>query len=214
MNYSLKQYMEKKEANKILDDLKKLYPDAKCELNYTNIFELLISVVLSAQTTDKRVNLVTKDLFINYPTPDALKDANVEDVARIIKSLGLSKMKAKNIIELSKKLCKDYNSLVPNNRNDLMMLPGVGRKTANVVLSVGYNIPALAVDTHVLRVSNRLNLSKSDDVLIVEKDLCSLFDEKDWYSVHHSLLFFGRYLCKAKNPECDKCPFHDICVNS
>ena len=106
-----------------------------------------------------------------------------------------------------------YNSLVPNNRNDLMMLPGVGRKTANVVLSVGYNIPALAVDTHVLRVSNRLNLSKSDDVLIVEKDLCSLFDEKDWYSVHHSLLFFGRYLCKAKNPNCENCPFRkDICT--
>ena len=203
--------MEKSEAKYILDTLKKEYPEAKCELEYRNNFELLIAVSLSAQTTDKRVNIVTKDLFKKYDDPYKLKDADYEEVKEIIKSLGLSSSKARNIIDISKKLVEDYKGKVPSTREELMLLPGVGRKTSNVVLSVGFDIPAIAVDTHVKRVSNRLGLSESDDVLKIEEDLMKLFDEKDYYSVHHSLIFFGRYLCKAKNPSCDICPLKDKC---
>ncbi|MBP5408263.1 MAG: endonuclease III [Bacilli bacterium] len=203
--------MEKSEAKYILDTLKKEYPEAKCELEYRNNFELLIAVSLSAQTTDKRVNVVTKDLFKKYDDPYKLKDADYEEVKEIIKSLGLSSSKARNIIDISKKLVEDYKGKVPSTREELMLLPGVGRKTSNVVLSVGFDIPAIAVDTHVKRVSNRLGLSESDDVLKIEEDLMKLFDEKDYYSVHHSLIFFGRYLCKAKNPDCNNCILKDKC---
>ena len=203
--------MEKSEAKYILDTLKKEYPEAKCELEYRNNFELLIAVSLSAQTTDKRVNVVTKDLFKKYDDPYKLKDADYEEVKEIIKSLGLSSSKARNIIDISKKLVEDYKGKVPSTREELMLLPGVGRKTSNVVLSVGFDIPAIAVDTHVKRVSNRLGLSESDDVLKIEEDLMKLFDEKDYYSVHHSLIFFGRYLCKAKNPDCNNCRLKDKC---
>lgn len=203
--------MEKSEAKYILDTLKKEYPEAKCELEYRNNFELLIAVSLSAQTTDKRVNIVTKDLFKKYDDPYKLKDADYEEVKEIIKSLGLSSSKARNIIDISKKLVEDYKGKVPSTREELMLLPGVGRKTSNVVLSVGFNIPAIAVDTHVKRVSNRLGLSNSEDVLKIEEDLMKLFDEKDYYSVHHSLIFFGRYLCKAKNPDCNNCILKDKC---
>lgn len=203
--------MERSEAKYILDTLKSKYPEAKCELEYHNNFELLIAVSLSAQTTDKRVNVVTKELFKKYDNPYKLKDANYDEVKEIIKSLGLSSSKARNIIDISKKIVEDFKGKVPSTREELMLLPGVGRKTSNVVLSVGFNIPAIAVDTHVKRVSNRLGLSNNDDVLKIEEDLMNLYDEKDYYSVHHCLIFFGRYLCKAKNPNCDICPFKDKC---
>ena len=203
--------MERSEAKFILDTLKHKYPEAKCELEYHNNFELLIAVSLSAQTTDKRVNVVTKELFKKYDNPYKLKDANYDEVKEIIKSLGLSSSKARNIIDISKKIVENFKGKVPSTREELMLLPGVGRKTSNVVLSVGFNIPAIAVDTHVKRVSNRLGLSNNDDVLKIEEDLMSLYDEKDYYSVHHCLIFFGRYLCKAKNPNCDICPFKDKC---
>ena len=203
--------MEKREAKYILDVLKQEYPNAKCELNFNNNFELLIAVCLSAQTTDKRVNIVTKELFEKYDDPYKLKDANYEDVKEIIKSLGLSSTKARNIIEISQKLVDDFKGKVPSTREELMLLPGVGRKTSNVVLSVGFNIPAIAVDTHVKRVSNRLGLSDSEDVLKIEEDLMKLFDEDDYYQVHHCLIFFGRYYCKAKNPDCNNCILKDKC---
>lgn len=203
--------MEKSEAKYILDVLKQEYPNAKCELNFNNNFELLIAVCLSAQTTDKRVNIVTKELFEKYDNPYKLKDANYEDVKEIIKSLGLSSTKARNIIEISQKLVDDFKGKVPSTREELMLLPGVGRKTSNVVLSVGFNIPAIAVDTHVKRVSNRLGLSDSEDVLKIEEDLMKLFDEEDYYQVHHCLIFFGRYYCKAKNPNCNNCILKDKC---
>lgn len=201
--------MEK--SNRILQTVKEMFPNASCELNYNNHYELLIAVVLSAQTTDKRVNEVTVELFKEYPTAKDLSNANYNDVYNIISVLGLAKAKTNNIINLSKQLIEKFNNIVPNNREQLQSLPGVGRKTANAVLMEGFRIPAIAVDTHVSRVSNRLGLSNSDDVKIIEQDLMSLYDEKDYYFVHHGLLFFGRYHCLAKKPKCEECKLKDIC---
>lgn len=198
-------------SNKILNTIKEMFPNASCELNYNNHFELLVSVVLSAQTTDKRVNLVTKDLFKKYPTAFDLSKAEYNDVYNIIKSLGLTKSKTTNIISLSKVLVDDYNGIVPNTREQLEKLPGVGRKTANAVLMEGFRIPAIAVDTHVSRVSNRLGLSLSNDVKVIEKDLMNLYEEKDYYFVHHGLLFFGRYHCKSQSPNCEECKLKEYC---
>lgn len=192
--------------------LDELFPDAKAELNFNNHFELLIAVVLSAQTTDIAVNKVTPLLFERYPTPERLADAAASDVEKLIKSIGLYKNKAKNIIELSKKIVNQFDGSVPDNRADLESLPGVGRKTANVVLSNAFDIPALAVDTHILRISKRLAIAdESDDAYQVEMKLNDLFLESKWNKLHHQLIFFGRYHCKAKKPECDVCRMKDIC---
>ncbi len=204
--------MEKLNKDLIFEELGKMFPDAQCELDFRNPFELIVAVTLSAQTTDKRVNIVTKELFEKYNSPEALMNADYQDVMEIIKSIGLAKTKANNIINLSKMLVEKYNSIVPKTMEELILLPGVGRKTASVVMSVGYDLPAIAVDTHVSRVSNRLNLSNSSDVIQIEKDLKNLYEEDKWGLVHHRLLFFGRYFCKAKNPMCDECKFKDICV--
>lgn len=201
--------MEK--SNKILSTIKEMFPNASCELNYNNLYELLIAVCLSAQTTDKRVNIVTKDLFNKYPTPELLGKASFNDVYEIIKSLGLAQNKTKNIIALSNELVYKFNGEVPSTREELEMLPGVGRKTANAVLMEGFRIPAIAVDTHVSRVSNRLGLSNSTNVLTIEKDLMNLYDKKDWYFVHHGLLFFGRYFCLSQNPKCSECQLTQFC---
>ena len=198
-------------SSRILNTVKEMFPNASCELNYNNHFELLVAVVLSAQTTDKRVNLVTKELFEKYKDPISLANANYNDVYNIISSLGLTKMKTNNIINLSKVLVNNYNSIVPNTKEELIKLPGVGDKTANAVLMEGFSIPAIAVDTHVSRVSQRLGLSTSSDVKTIEKDLINQYDEKDFYFVHHGLLFFGRYHCLAKNPKCSECKLKDIC---
>ena len=199
-------------SNYIYEELGKMFPDAMCELDYNNPFELIVAVTLSAQTTDKRVNIVTKDLFKKYPSALELMNAEYDDVKEIIKSIGLTNSKTKNIINLSKELVTRYNGIVPQTMEDLITLPGVGRKTASVVLAVAYNIPAIAVDTHVSRVSNRLGLSKSNDVLKIENDLKNIYDEDQWVLVHHRLLFFGRYFCKAKNPLCDNCKFKEFCT--
>lgn len=204
--------MEKLNKDIIFEELGKMFPDAQCELDFRNPFELIVAVTLSAQTTDKRVNIVTKELFEKYDSPEALMNADYQDVMEIIKSIGLAKTKANNIINLSKMLVEKYNGIVPKTMEELILLPGVGRKTASVVMSVGYDLPAIAVDTHVSRVSNRLNLSNSSDVIQIEKDLKNLYEEDKWGLVHHRLLFFGRYFCKAKNPMCDECKFKDICV--
>lgn len=198
-------------SSNILYLIKEMFPNASCELNYNNLYELLIAVSLSAQTTDKRVNLVTKILFKKYPNPVDLSTAKYDDVYNIIQSLGLAKSKTNNIIKLSKILVDEYNSIVPNTREELQKLPGVGRKTANAVLMEGFRIPAIAVDTHVSRVSKRLGLSKSDDVKVIEKDLMNLYDEKEYYYVHHGLLFFGRYHCTSQNPKCENCKLKQYC---
>lgn len=188
-----------------------MFPNASCELNYNNLFELLVAVVLSAQTTDKRVNEVTKVLFQKYNSPISLSQADYNEIYEIVRPLGLAKSKAQNIIQLSKVLNTKYNDIVPNTRVELESLPGVGRKTANAVLMEGFRIPAIAVDTHVSRVSLRLGLSKDDNVLKIEQDLMNLFPKDEWYFVHHGLLFFGRYFCTAKKPNCEICKLKDIC---
>ena len=199
-------------AEIILDVLESMFPDAHVELNHQNNFELLIAVVLSAQTTDISVNKITKPLFQKYPTAFELSKALIEDIESIIKTIGLYRNKAKNIQMLSKDLVAKFNGEVPSKRKDLEALPGVGRKTANVVLSNAFGIPALAVDTHVARVSIRLGLAKENDsVLEIEKKLMRKIPKELWQKAHHQLIFFGRYHCLAKNPKCGACPLYDIC---
>lgn len=196
--------------NSIIKYLDELIPNPVCELNYSKDYELLIAVMLSAQSTDKRVNEVTKVLFNKYNSLSMLANANIEDIKNIIRSVGTYNRKASNVIEISKKLLQ-YNS-VPNNRELLESLPGVGRKTTNVVLGIIYNEPCIAVDTHVERVSKRLGLANSNDnVLEVEEKLNKLIPDNNKMRLHHQLLLFGRYYCKAKNPLCDSCKLKRIC---
>lgn len=197
--------------NDILKLLDKMIPNPKCELNYNKDYELLIATVLSAQCTDKRVNEVTKDLFSEYDIY-SLSKSNKKDIEKIIYSCGNYKKKADYIIELSKKLINDYNGVVPNDRDYLKSLPGVGRKTTNVVLSNLFDVPTIAVDTHVERVSKRLNLvNDKDSVIKVENKLMKKIPKNKWSRVHHQLVLFGRYICKSIKPECDKCLLKDYC---
>lgn len=196
----------------IFDYLEELIVDPKCELNYNKDYELLIAVMLSAQTTDKRVNQVTTVLFNKYDSLYKLSKADVNDVIDIIRSIGTFNKKALNIIEISKSLIENYNGIVPNNREYLESLPGVGRKTTNVVLSELFNEQCIAVDTHIKRVSIRLGLAKkNDDVFTIEKKLSRNLKNYNARRVHHQLLLFGRYYCKAKNPECKNCKLSNIC---
>ncbi len=205
--------MNKIIAKEILDTIEANYvSNPKPELDFNNNFELLCAVMLSAQTTDKRVNVVTKELFKKYPDPKAMMEADIEDVISIIHSVGLANNKAKNLILLSKMLYENYNSIVPDNLDELTKLPGVGRKTANVVLGLGFNVPAIPVDTHVHRASIRLGFAKSnDDVLKTEQKLMKYIDKNDWIKAHHLLLLFGRYHCKSQNPECKQCKLKNFC---
>lgn len=204
--------MEKSKSLEIYNIISEMYPNACCELNYTNTFELVVATVLSAQTTDISVNKVTKELFKKYPTPLLLSRANYDDIIEIIKTIGLSKTKARNIINLAFEVETKYHGVVPSTFEELVTLPGVGRKTSNVVLAEAFNIPRIAVDTHVARVSYKLGFTVSNDVIKIEEDLMNLFPQELWKSVHLKLLFFGRYFCKAKNPKCNECPFKNICV--
>lgn len=205
--------MEKKKIDFIINKLQEMFPDAKCELDYTNLYELIIAVALSAQTTDVRVNIVTKELFKAYPDCYSLAKASYYDVLNIIKSVGLSNTKSKNIIALANELVNRFDGKVPHTMEELITLPGVGRKTSNVVLAEGFGIPAIAVDTHVARIANRLGFSNSEDVLKIEQDLMNQIEKEKWHQTHHMLIFFGRYFCKAKNPNCEECPFKkDICT--
>ena len=197
--------MTKVEAQEIMDKLAEAFPDAKGELDHSNPFELLIATILSAQTTDKAVNKVTPALFAKYPTPEYLAEAPLEDVENIIRNIGLYRNKAKNIKGTGGLLVEKYAGEVPTTRDELVTLPGVGRKTANVVLSNAFDVPAIAVDTHVFRVSNRLGLSKSKDVEKCEKDLNRILDKEIWSHAHHLLIFQGRYVCKAQRPLCEEC---------
>ena len=201
--------MKNKEIFEYLD---KIITDPKCELNYNKDYELLIAVMLSAQTTDKRVNEVTSVLFNKYDNLSKLAKADVNDIIDIIRSIGTFNKKAMNVIEISKSLLGNYNGVVPNNREYLESLPGVGRKTTNVVLSELFNEQCIAVDTHIKRVSVRLGFAKDkDDVLTIEKKLTKELKNYNARKVHHQLLLFGRYYCKAKNPECNNCKLKHIC---
>ena len=192
--------------------LDKLFPNPKCELEYTKDYELLIAVMLSAQTTDKRVNMVTKILFNKYNSLDKLSNADINDIIEIIKPIGTFNKKASNVISIAKSLIDDKNGIVPNDRTYLEGLSGVGRKTTNVVLSNLYDVPCIAVDTHVSRVSKRLGIAKNnDDVLTIEKKLNKKFPKEKLSRLHHQLVLFGRYYCKAKNPLCENCELKNIC---
>ncbi len=185
--------------------LDELFIDAKCELNFNNDYELLINIILSAQTTDKKVNEITSDLFLIYPNINSLKNANILEVEKILKPLGLAKVKSNNIVKCANQISVNFNGVILNNFNDLITLNGVGRKTANVFLAVFHSIPTFPVDTHVKRVANRLGLSNSDDVNIIEIDLMNYFEKNTWIKLHHQLIFFGRYFCTSKNPNCNNC---------
>ena len=198
--------------NKIVSYLDELFDNPRCELNYNKDYELLIAVMLSAQTTDKRVNMVTEVLFKKYDSIDKLANADVNDIIDIIRPIGTFNKKAKNVIDISKSLYKDQNGIVPNDRNYLESLPGVGRKTTNVVLANLFDEACIAVDTHVSRVSKRLNLaSEEDDVLTIEKKLYKKFNKKELCKLHHQLVLFGRYYCKASRPMCSDCKLKDVC---
>lgn len=195
-----------------LDVIGEMYPEAHCELNHSNPFELVIAVALSAQCTDVLVNKVTKNLFQKYKKPEDYLAVPIEELENDIRSIGLYRNKAKNIQKLSKLLIEEYDGIVPNDRDELTKFPGVGRKTANVVVSVAFDVPAIAVDTHVERVSKRLGICRwKDSVLEVEKTLMKKVPREEWSVTHHRLIFFGRYHCKAQSPKCDICPLLDLC---
>lgn len=200
-----------KKSEFILDGLNKLIPNPRCELEFNKDYELLLAVMLSAQTTDKRVNMVTSELFKKYDTLEKLQTLTIPEIEEQIKTIGMYKTKARNFKEIVNNLIKI--GYVPNDREVLESMSGVGRKTTNVVLSVLYNEPLIAVDTHVDRVSKRLGLAKEDDtVLDVENKLKKAFPKNTWTRLHQQLVLFGRYTCKSKNPECNICPFKDICI--
>jgi endonuclease-3 len=202
----------KKQTIEALDVIAHMYPDAECELVHSNPFELLIAVVLSAQCTDALVNKVTPHLFAKYQQPEDYLIVPLEELEQDIRSIGLFRSKAKNIKKLSQSLIEHHNGDVPKERDELVKLAGVGRKTANVVTSVAFGVPAIAVDTHVERVSKRLGICRwKDNVREVENTLMKKIPEERWSDSHHQLIFFGRYHCKAQTPQCEICPLLDCC---
>ncbi len=204
--------LNKTQIRYCLDTMADMYPEAHCELIHDNPFELVIAVALSAQCTDALVNKVTKNLFQKYKTPEDYLSVSLEELQQDIRSIGLFRNKAKNIQKLCQMLLDDYNGKVPEDRDELTKLPGVGRKTANVVVSVAFGIPAIAVDTHVERVSKRLAICRwKDSVLEVEKTLMKKIPMDEWGVTHHRMIFFGRYHCKAQRPQCEECRLLEIC---
>lgn len=204
--------MNKKQLRHILDTISTMFPDAHCELNHSNPFELTIAVLLSAQCTDETVNKVTATLFQKYRTPEDYISVPLPELEEDIRRIGLFRNKAKNIQNLCRILLENYHGQVPESHDELVKLPGVGRKTANVVVSNAFGVPAIAVDTHVERVSKRLGIAKeTDSVLEVEKRLMAGVPKDEWTLTHHRLIFFGRYHCKAQNPACGVCPLADGC---
>ena len=201
-----------KKCSLIKEYLDEILPDARCALNYTKDYELVIAVMLSAQTTDKAVNNVTINLFNKYKTLEDFANASLFDVEQEIMRLGMYKLKAKNIIGIAKDILEKHNGAVPQEKEFLTALPGVGVKTANVVRAELFNIPEIAVDTHILRISKRLSLAtESDGPLEVEAKLRKLFPQDLYIKLHHQLIWFGRTVCKAKNPDCSNCKLKDIC---
>ena len=204
--------MNRYTVDQILDIIKDMFPYAKAELNHNNAYELTVAVILSAQATDVSVNLATPTLFSKYPTVYHLSQADVKEVEQCIKTIGLYRNKAKSIVNMAKKVVENYGGEIPRRHKDLLTLDGVGQKTANVIVSVAFNQPAIAVDTHVSRVSKRLRLAKEvDDVLSIERKLKRKIKRNRWSEAHHLMIFFGRYHCKAQSPKCSECPFTNQC---
>ncbi|CAD2077667.1 Endonuclease III [Jeotgalicoccus meleagridis] len=202
----------KKKTMEMISIIDEMFPDAEAELNYTNPFELTIAVLLSAQTTDVGVNRVTKDLFQRFKTPEDYLSVDVTEIESYIKTIGLYRNKAKNIQKLCRDLIDKFDGKIPENYDDLVSLAGVGRKTANVVLSVAFGEPRIAVDTHVERISKRLDIARyKDSPLEVEETLMGKIPKERWSKTHHQLIFFGRYHCLARNPKCHECPLLDQC---
>lgn len=203
---------KKEEAKIILEEISKLYPNATIELNYQQKHELLIAIMLSAQTTDKAVNKITDKLFNDFKTLESYANADLEVLEKYIKTIGLYRNKAKNLKNLAIKILDKYDGIIPDTQKELEDLPGVGRKTANVFLAEYHQIPRIAVDTHVSRVSIRLGLAKiGDSPLQVEKKLMKIYHKDQWITLHHKFIHFGRYFCKARNPKCKECPLLNIC---
>lgn len=202
--------MKKDQKLAILDRLEEMYPEAKAELVFSNPYEMLVATMLSAQCTDKQVNKVTPAVFARYPDVRTMAEAQVEDLYPMVKGCGF-KSKAGNIIAACRMIQEEHGGQVPDTREALVRLPGVGRKTANVVLSNAFGIPAFAVDTHVFRVSNRLGLCKADTVEETEKQMTRLIPEEKWGQAHHWLIWHGRRICKAQRPLCDECGLRDLC---
>lgn len=202
---------EKQRKSKVLKILKNTYQGSASALEFNSVFQLLVAVILSAQTNDNQVNKITRELFARFSKPEDFASLSPQDLEQLIKTCGLYKNKAQNIIASSQKIIHDFDGEVPKNREDLMLLPGVGRKTANVILSVGYGLPALAVDTHVFRAAHRLGLAYGKTPEAVEKELCALIPEEEWGEAHHWLIWHGRRICKAQNPLCRECPLATYC---
>jgi endonuclease-3 len=204
--------LNRTQIKEVLNTMEKMYPDAECELTHSNSFELTIAVLLSAQATDALVNKVTPSLFAKYQSPEDYLAVPLEELEQDIRRIGLFRSKAKNIQKLCRSLIDDFNGEIPRERDELVKLAGVGRKTANVVTSVAFGRPAIAVDTHVERVSKRLGFCRwKDSVLEVEKALMKKIPEAEWSDTHHRMIFFGRYHCKAQKPACSECPLLHLC---
>ena len=205
---------KKKRIAKIISILKEEYPDSKCSLIYDNPFQLLVATILSAQCTDERVNKVTSKIFPKYPDAKAFSMLSKEEIGELIYSTGFYNNKAKNIKGMSDTVSKKYNGEIPDNIDQLTQLPGVGRKTANVVLGNVFNVPSLVVDTHVTRIANLLKFTRSKNPVIIEKELCKIVDNKDWSIFAHLLIDHGRKVCIANRPQCDVCSFNEYCPSS
>ncbi|MBE6032597.1 MAG: endonuclease III [Clostridiales bacterium] len=199
------------ERKLLIKEMERLYPQAECALNFENTFQLLIAVVLSAQTTDKSVNNITPELFAKCPDAKTLAAADQDELETILRTIGMYRTKAKNIKALAEMLDREYGGEVPADYEKLIALPGVGRKTANVVLSVGFNIPRIAVDTHVFRLANRIGLTAEKDVLKTELALMKAIPEENWILMHHALIWHGRRVCIARNPKCGECTLGQWC---
>ncbi len=207
-----KKILNRQETDRVLQILADTYPDAGCALHFFSVYQLLTAVALSAQTTDKKVNQVTEELFRLCPTAAEMAEFDEEELQRILKPIGMYRSKAKNTIAMSRALMEKYGGQVPEDQKLLEELPGVGRKTANVVMSVGFGHPRIAVDTHVFRVSNRIGLVDEKDVLSTEKALMETIPREQWTVNHHRLIWHGRMICTARNPQCDTCPLTEICL--
>lgn len=208
----MRKKLKKAEINEVVDILMDYHSDAHCELVHESPFELLISTILSAQCTDVRVNKITGELFGVANTPEDILDMGIDKLKEYIKTAGFFNSKGKNIMETCQTLVDDYDSQVPDSMEELTKLPGVGRKTANVVLSNCFGVPAIAVDTHVFRVANRIGIVNEPDVEKTEKALMKALDKKIWTKMHHVLIFHGRRICKARGPLCAECPIKDLCL--
>lgn len=206
--------LQQEEIKEIFERFKKENPNPTSELKWTNSFTLLVSVVLSAQATDKSVNKATESLYKIADTPQKILSLGEDNLISYIKSIGLYKSKAKHIIELSKMLISEFDSKIPDNLEDLIKLPGVGRKTANVVLNVLFNKPTMPVDTHLLRISPKIGLAQGSTPLEIEKSLCARIPQEYMNHAHHWLILHGRYVCTARNPYCENCIINDICKHN